>query len=286
MRSDTMQKAAGRKENKVLDVAKYLILGSYTIAILFPLYFLVVSSLKNDNEIFLNPFGLPKNFLWENYREVFINFKLFINMLNSLYYAFFGVLLVVIVGVLASYAIVRMRWKLSNKVFALLMTGMLVPMHSVILPLYLSVRRAGITSPRIVLALIFAAFALPRTIFILSGFLKDLPRTIEEAAVIDGASLIRIVVSIVIPMLKPAIATICIFNFLTIWNDLLIGLVFITKDIDKTLQLGILKFKGDYVTMYNYVITAILIAIAPTITVYLIFQKRIISGITAGAVKG
>ncbi|MCG8500497.1 MAG: carbohydrate ABC transporter permease [Firmicutes bacterium] len=281
-----MQKAAGRKENKVLDVAKYLILGSYTIAILFPLYFLVVSSLKNDNEIFLNPFGLPKNFLWENYREVFINFKLFINMLNSLYYAFFGVLLVVIVGVLASYAIVRMRWKLSNKVFALLMTGMLVPMHSVILPLYLSVRRAGITSPRIVLALIFAAFALPRTIFILSGFLKDLPRTIEEAAVIDGASLIRIVVSIVIPMLKPAIATICIFNFLTIWNDLLIGLVFITKDIDKTLQLGILKFKGDYVTMYNYVITAILIAIAPTITVYLIFQKRIISGITAGAVKG
>ena len=281
-----MQKAAGRKENKVLDAAKYLILGSYTIAILFPLYFLVVSSLKNDNEIFLNPFGLPKNFLWENYREVFINFKLFINMLNSFYYAFFGVLLVVIVGVLASYAIVRMRWKLSNKVFALLMTGMLVPMHSVILPLYLSVRRAGITSPRIVLALIFAAFALPRTIFILSGFLKDLPRTIEEAAVIDGASLIRIVVSIVIPMLKPAIATICIFNFLTIWNDLLIGLVFITKDIDKTLQLGILKFKGDYVTMYNYVITAILIAIAPTITVYLIFQKRIISGITAGAVKG
>lgn len=265
---------------------RYAIVCIYTVNILFPLYFLLISSVKNDNEIFLNPFGMPSEILWENYSTVLFKYNLIINMANSLYYAVCSLLLITAASIMASYAITRMTWKLSKPAFALLLTGLLVPMHSVIIPLYISVRKIGITSPRLVLIGIFSAFALPQSIFIVSGFLKDLPRTVEEAAVIDGASVFKVITRVVIPMIKPAIATICIFNFLTIWNDLLIGLIFINRDIDKTLQLGIMKFKGDYVTIYNYVLAGIMVAIIPSITVFLFFQKKIIAGITAGAIKG
>lgn len=273
------------KKNAALFI-KYFIVCFYTVSILFPLYFLLISSVKTDNEIFLNPFGLPVKILWRNYTTVLFKYNLILNMTNSLYYAVFSLLVITVTSVMASYAITRMTWKLSKTAFALLLTGLLVPMHSVIIPLYITVRKMGITSPRLVLIGIFSAFALPQSIFIISGFLKDLPKSVEEAAVIDGASIFKVITLVVIPMIKPAIATICIFNFLAIWNDLLIGLIFINRDADKTLQLGIMKFKGDYVTIYNYVLAGIMAAIIPSITVFLFFQKKIIAGITAGAIKG
>lgn len=274
------------KKTDFLEIVKYIYIGISSLLVLFPVYFLVISSLKTDNDIFTNPFGFPQKIMWENYGIVLFKYKLYLNLANSLYYSLISLALIVVVGVLASYALTRMNWKFRKMAFALLMTGMLVPMHAVILPLYLSVRKMGITSPRFILVAIFAVFAIPKSVFILSGFLKDMPRSVEEAAVIDGASIFQVLTRVVVPILRPAIATICIFDFLSIWNDLLIGLIFINKDVDKTIQLGIMKFKGDYVTIYNYVLAGILIAIIPTITMYLFFQKQIISGITAGAVKG
>lgn len=265
---------------------KYIIMSFYVVIILGPLYFLLVSALKEDNQIFLDPFGLPDVYLWENFRIVMFDNNILLNMLNSFYYVIMGLLLTTIICVMASYAVVKMEWKLKNTVFGLLLLGMFIPINSLLLPVFIGSRTFGVDSPRIILVLIFTVFAMPRTIFIMSGFLKDIPRTIEEAAVIDGANLFTIIFKVIIPLLKPAIATSTIFNFLSIWNNLLLPLIFINKEADKTLQLGMLKFRGEFITSYNLSLTAVLISVIPTIGLYLFFQKGIVKGITAGSVKG
>ncbi len=270
----------------IKNTYKYIIMLFYVVVILGPLYFLVVSALKEDNQIFLDPFGLPNVYLWENFKIVMFDNNIMLNMLNSFYYVITGLVLTTLICVMASYAVVKMEWKLKNTVFGILLLGMFVPINALLLPVFIGSRRFGVDNPRIILVLIFTVFAMPRTIFILSGFLKDVPRTIEEAAVIDGASLPTIIFSIILPLLKPAIATSTIFNFLSIWNNLLLPLVFINKEADKTLQLGMLKFRGEFITSYNLSLTAVLISIIPTIGLYLFFQKGIVKGITAGSIKG
>lgn len=271
---------------QLLGIYKYVIMLFYVVIILGPLYFLLVSALKEDNQIFLDPFGLPDVYLWENFRIVLFDNNLLWNMLNSFYYVITGLVLITVVCVMAAFAVVKMEWKLKNAVFSMLLLGMFIPINALLLPVFIGSRRFGVDSPRIILVLIFTVFAMPRTIFILSGFLKDVPRSIEEAAVVDGAKLPTIIFQVVLPLLKPAIATSAIFNFLGIWNNLLLPLVFINKESDKTLQLGMLKFRGEFITSYNLSLTAVLISVIPTITLYLFFQKGIVKGITAGSVKG
>lgn len=267
-------------------VGKYFVLLLMAVVILFPLLFVFLASLKVDDEIFLNPFGLPSVAHFENYKAVLIDMGMWRYMLNSLYYAFASVLLTLLCAIFAAYAITRMRWRFSGLAMGVLLTGLLIPMHAIILPLYLTVRKAGVNSPQIVLVLIFAAFALPKSTFILANFLKGIPATIEEAAVIDGAGLGTVIVRIITPLLAPAISVCVVFDFLTVWNDLLISLIFISEKTQRTLQLGIMMFKGDYTTNYSYLMTAVCCAILPTITLYIFFQKKIVAGLTSGAVKG
>lgn len=275
-----------REGGRMLAFVKYFVLIVMVVVIIFPLFFVFMSSVKSDDEIFLNPFGWPENPLFDNYKIVMVDMQMWRYMLNSFYYGFASVAVILLCAVTAGYAIARMRWKLSGAALGLLMTGMLIPMHAVILPLYLSVRRIGVKSPWIVLVLIFAAFGLPKSVFIMVNFLKGIPKSIEEAAVIDGAGLFKIITTIIIPLLAPAISVCAIFDFLTVWNDLLISLIFINDRNQRTLQLGIMMFKGDYTTNYGSLMTAVCCAVIPTIILYIFFQKKIVSGLTSGAVKG
>lgn len=272
----------GRLIEKIL---KYTFLLVLTIVILYPILFVAISSLKTDKEIFINPFGLAENPMFQNYKVVWLDMELWKYMLNSLYYSFCSVVLTLFCAVGAAYAFARMKWKLSRVTMGFLMLGLMIPMHAIILPLYLSVRKMGIHNPRFILVLIFSAFALPKSTFILTNFLGGIPKSIEEAAVLDGAGIFRIIISIVLPLMTPAIAVVVVFDFLAVWNDLLISLIFINDKADRTLQMGIMMFKGDYVTNYNYVMTAVTCAIIPTILVYVFFQKKIVAGLSAGAVK-
>lgn len=265
--------------------AKHIFLLLMSVVILYPVFFVACSSLKTDEEIFLTPFGFAKNPQFQNYKTVWVDMKLWKYMLNSLYYSFFSVILTLVCAIGAAYAIARMKWKLSGITMGFLMIGLMIPMHAIILPLYLSVRGFGIHSPRLVLVMIFSAFALPKSTFILVNFLKGIPRTIEEAAVLDGAGIFRIIISIILPLLKPAISVVVVFDFLAVWNDLLISLIFVNDKADRTLQMGIMMFKGDYVTNYNYLMAAVTCAIIPTILVYIFFQKKIVAGLSAGALK-
>ena len=269
-----------------LHYAQYAVLFLSAVSILYPLLFVILASLKTDTEIFINPFGLPEAANWGIYKGLLVNKGFYVNVLNSLYYATSTMMVSALICFLGAYAITRMKWKLSGLFLAMLMIGIMVPENAMVLPLYVLLQRFGISNPRIALIFVFTAFSIPRTIFILTGFLQDVPRSIEEAAVIDGCSIWKVMFRIVFPLLKPAFATVCIFNFLQVWNDLFISLIFITANTEKTIQLGLLKFQGDHFTQYTILLAAVAITIIPIMIAYFIFQKNIIKGMTAGATKG
>ncbi len=264
----------------------YVFLTVYSILILYPLFFIIMSSLKSNDEIFLEPFALPKSWDFGIYYEIWTKYEVQTYFFNSLYYAVVSVALGIIVSSMAAYAFSRMQWRLRTPVFSIILLGLMVPVHSEIVPLYIVFTKLGLKNPRITMVGLFVAFSIPITVFLISGFIKGLPIALEEAAVIEGCGLVRSFFTIIVPLLKPVMATVIIFNFLTVWNDFFTSLIFISQDADKTLQLGISRFTGNYATKYGELLTAVVISVIPSTIVYMILQEKIISGLTAGAVKG
>lgn len=269
----------------VAKTSKYLFLVLYAVVIVVPILFVFLSSLKTNEEIFLRPWSIPDQWQWRSYQDVFVTYKLYRYFANSIYYAVVSVLVNLVVCLLASYALVRMKWRLQGAVFAFFLLGLMVPIHSMVVPLYILTARAGLGDPRLTLVIVFVAFSIPLTILIMSGYLKSVPREMEEAAIIDGASIFATFWRIVVPMMQPAIATVGIFKFLTTWNDFFVGFIFITNEKHWTVQIGISQFRGSFVVRYSHLLAAIVIAILPTMIVYIVLNRKIIAGLTAGAVK-
>ena len=280
-----MVSAKHRKNIRKSDIVRYAFLGLYVVLIVYPLLFTLMSSFKSNEEIFGSPWSLPQAFSMTFYKRLFTEFRMHTYFLNSLFYSAVVCLVGLAITTTAAYAIGRMRWKLSKAVLGLLLTGLMVPMHAIIVPLYILTTRVGITN-RAALMLIFIANTIPTSTFMIIGFLKGIPREIEESAVIDGCSIPKAFARIVCPMLKPTLATVTIFNFLGVWNDLLLSLIFLNQETQKTLQLGIVRFKNAFYTDYNILLSGIIVGVLPSILVYLFMSEKIISGISAGAVKG
>jgi raffinose/stachyose/melibiose transport system permease protein len=275
----------GSTRNRATKTAKYTFLLIYAAAIIVPILYIIMSSFKTNEDLFNNPWSLPDKWQFRAYYDVFIKYKLYKFFLNSLYYASFAVVLNVVICLMASYALVRMKWKLRSATFGFFLLGIMVPIHSMVVPLYIFSARIGISNPRITLIVIFVAFAIPLSILIFSGYLKSVPRELEEAAIIDGSSILGAFWRVVVPVMQPAIATVSIFKFLTTWNDFFIGFIFITNQKHWTIQLGISQFRGNFSVRYSHLLAAIIIGILPTMITYIVLNKKIIAGLTAGAVK-
>lgn len=234
----------------------------------------------------MSPWNLPKKWEFGKYGELLGKYGMGMFFLNSVYYTVTTMAITGLLSLMAAYAFTRLKWKFQGIVFAVFILGLMIPIHSELVPLYIMMSKLGFRNPRFILIGIYTAFSLPISVYILSSFLKGIPREMEESAVIDGCSILRSFFSIIIPLMNPAIATVAILNFIGVWNDFFVALVFISQDKDKTLQLGIAKFQGNFGTDYSYLLAAIVLALFPTVFVYVFFQNRIIQGITAGAVKG
>src|SRR5690606_29746609 len=164
--------------------------------------------------------------------------------------------------------------------------GMLIPIHSTLVPLFLLMKQLKILNTHWALIFPYAAFALPTAIFILTAYLRSVPKEIEEAAYIDGASLWGVFFKIMLPISLPALSTVSILSFLQSWNDFSFALVFITKSTLKTLPLAVSNFADGFQTDYSLTLAAMTLSVIPTIIIYLLFQEQVMKGMTAGAVKG
>lgn len=270
----------------ILPTARYVFLIIIAISVLYPLLWVFMGSVKSEQDFYTNPWGIPTSFHWEIYTSVLTEYNLHINILNSMYVAVVSMIIIMVVSAMAAYGIVRMKWRGSRLVLGFFLLGIMIPVHSTLIPLYINLQGLrDVMDPRIVLLIPYIAFGIPTSILILSGYFSTLSREVEEAAVIDGCSLIGTFFRIILPISTPALATVGILAFIHSWNELLYALVFLRETELQTIPVSILKFMGFYSTDWSKVLASISITMIPSIIIYMFLQDKIVQGVTAGAVK-
>lgn len=270
----------------IISIIIYVLLGIIAIMCLYPLLWLLLNSFKTNSELFGNPWGLPKAFTIENYTKAWTVGNVGVYFFNSSMVTVISSSISILLSVTAAYAISRMKWKLSGVVLLVFLIGVMVPNHSTLIPLFSMFQSAKILNSYTALILPYVAFGLPIAIFLLTGYFESIPRELEEAALIDGCKLPQILFRIIIPISKPTIVTVLVSNFITMWNDLLFALVFMTDTKKMTLPVGLTQFVGRYGVDYTGMIAAIIFTVVPSILVYVFLHDKIIAGMTSGAVKG
>lgn len=272
---------------RVKELIKYTFLVIIAFIQIIPLFWLLLFSLKDNNQIFSeNSFALPSPFVWENYTFAFTRGGVGKYFLNSVIVSTVTVVLVLLLASMVTYAVIRMEWRLKKVAYVYFLMGLMIPIHSGLLPLFLVIKRLGLLNTRVALIFPYTAFGLSMAIMIISGFIVAIPRELEEAAAIDGASIYKIFQIIVMPLIKPALAALTIITFKNSWNEMMMATVFINKAELKTLTVGINSLTGEYMSEWGVIGAGLMIASVPIIVVYLIMSEKIQKGLIAGAVKG
>ncbi|MDR2798539.1 MAG: carbohydrate ABC transporter permease [Treponema sp.] len=266
--------------------ARYSILGLLSITTLFPLLWMTYSSFKTNQEFTVSAISLPKQLHGENYVHAWKTANIGTYFFNSLFISIFSIVFTVLIGAAAAFVLAKFKFRFQKVVSSVFVIGMLIPLQAVLVPLFSLMRSFHLLNTPWSLILVYTAFGLPITIFLMESFIASFPDSIMEASIIDGAAMGRIFFSIVLPMTRPVIATVGILNFLNNWKEFSFALVFINSEHKKTLPLGLYNFLGAYTTDYAGLMAALVIATVPILIMYLLLQEQIINGMTAGAVKG
>lgn len=281
------EKNSSMKVGKVSGYILTIFLAIFTLIQLYPLIWLLMFSLKDNKEIFgENIMGIPRHFLWKNYNEAFSGGGVGGFLINSIIVTGIAIVVSDILACMASYGITRMKWKLSKPTMTLFLLGMMIPIHAALLPLFVILKQSGLLNSYPALVIPYTAFALPMAIFVLSSFIQSIPRELEEAALIDGCSIYGSFFRIILPVIKPAIATISIFTFLSCWNELMFAITFINDEAYRTLTVGIQFMVGLYTTEWGPIGAGLLVATLPTLLIYIFLSSKVQESITTGAVKG
>ncbi|MDO4490247.1 MAG: carbohydrate ABC transporter permease [Lachnospiraceae bacterium] len=268
---------------------KTLLLETIMVAIasvfMIPMYYLVVSTFKNQQEIMEHPLGLPKAFSLANYERALSTMDYWRNFGNSLLITSVSVILVIILGSMAAYSISRHRSKLSKFIGALFLIGFMVPAQTTMLPLFTVMKKLHLINTykgMILLHCNQCVFAF----MLYKGFIQTIPQELEEAAKIDGCNMWQLFWKIVFPLLKPVTITVAIFNVMWIWNDFMLTYLFLNSSKKATLIMQVFNGMGTFSNDWSMMMPALVLALLPMVIFYLIMQKQIVEGVVSGAVKG
>ncbi len=273
-----------KKKTVSFFVHLFLVLVSFSC--LFPLWWAFASSLKTQQTVFNDLSFFPKNPHWENYFYAWTQANFSLYFLNSLFYTVIVVTAVILISSMAAYAFSRLRFYGKNFLFLVLISTMMIPIPGSFISLYVLLNKMHLVDTRLGYILPQISGGLARGIFLMKTFFDDLPKEIEDSAAIDGYGPWRIYWHIALPLARPAIAVLAIFNILAVWNEYLLAMLVLSSKNLMPLQRGLMVFQGAHVTQYPLLMAGMMITIAPMLVVYLSLQKHIIKGITAGAVKG
>ncbi len=265
-----------------------VVLVIYSAIVIYPMAWLLLASLKGSREIFEHPWSLPKALQWSNFSEAWHGAKVGECFGNSVFVTVLSMFFILFIGAMAAYALARFTFKGRDVMSAVFMSGMMFPVFLGIVPLYLLLANFGMLDNYYGLITVYVAFSLSFTIFVLTGFFKTLPHELAEAGMIDGCSSFTVFWRIMLPLAKPGLIAAGIFNFFGIWNEFPLALVIISKESLRTLPLGIqnLLMVEHYQANWGALFAGLVIVMLPTLIVYLIFQRQITEGLTAGALKG
>ena len=266
----------------ILEIVVLLIALMY----LAPFYFIISNSFKPFKDILLDAASWPVNFTVNNYTKAWeiINFP--IAFKNSIIITVLTDIGIVIISSMTAYRLVRVPSKFNNFIFGLFVAAMVIPFQSIMIPLVRMVGALGITNTRLGLIICYFGFGISLPVFLYHGFMKSIPKSIEEAAIVDGCSSYGVFFRIVLPLLKPMTATIIILNTLWIWNDFLLPSLMLQDEALRTIPLAMNSFFAKYTKKWDLALAGLVMSVTPVIVFFLSLQKHIINGIVAGSVKG
>ena len=283
-----MSVSAGRlsKQFSFGALIRLLIALFFAAIVLVPLLTAWVGGFKSNAELLLRPFSLPQTWQVNQYVDVFTNQSFWRMLGNSLLVTGTTTLGVVALSALAAYPLSRLQFRGREVTYNFFTLGLLFPAAVAILPLYLTVRDSGLINTYSGIILPQVAFGLPATIVLLRGFFSQIPREIEEAASMDGASIMRMFFSVVLPIMRPALAAVAVLIMVASWNAFFWPLLVVNSESLFTLPLGVMQFSSQYSTDYGRVLAFISVSMIPALIFYFVAERQIVEGLTAGAVKG
>ena len=263
-----------------------LVVALFSVTCIYPVIWMIYSSLKTGPEFNRNILALPEKLNFENYVKAFKMGKIGLYSLNSLFNAVVSCALVILFAFIVGYFIARYKFRGRKLIYTMFLFGMLVPIHALLVPVFIQYKNFGLFDNRLTLIIPYVALGMPFAIFLMEGFIKTVPKELEEAAYIDGSNFFSTMFRVVFPVCKPTLVTIGILSFLDGWNEYPFALVLIRSDTLKTISLGLLNFNGQYSKEYTIQMAGLIMAMIPIIVIYAIMNKQIIQGMTGGAVKG
>ena len=288
------------KGDKLYKAFVYVVLIAVAISIIVPVVWVFMASIKENSEFYQNPWALPAGFYWQNFVDAWQKASMGSYMLNSVIVTALALAILIIVALPAAYCLSRFKFRSSRFLNVCFMAGLFINVNYIVVPIFLMLRDGDtwlrsifgegfLLNNIFVLAVVYAATALPFTIYLLSGYFATLPHAYEEAAYIDGAGYSTTMVRIIFPMAQPSIVTIILFNFLSFWNEYIISLTLLSSaNGPRTLPVGLLNLMqaqqsaAEYGTMY----AGLVLVMLPTLILYICVQKKLIQGMTVGGLKG
>jgi raffinose/stachyose/melibiose transport system permease protein len=271
------------KPRRVLGEISMLLVA---LIVLFPLYLIMITAVKSPNDIAMSPFGWPKGFVFNNFVQAWQSGHFDWGFRNSLFIAVISITFIVFIGALAAYPLARKPSRVNNLIYILFISLIMVPFQMAMIPLYKLIKGLEWINTYRAVICINIATSMPLVIFLYTGFMKSIPKELEESAIIDGCNELMIFWRIVFPLLKPATATVIILNTLQIWNDFLMPMLFLQKAEYRTIPVALFAFQGQYNNNWSLLFAAMALAMIPMLIMFLILQRDFIKGITAGSVKG
>jgi len=273
---------------KVINTLIYLFLGLWSIIVVFPMIWVLVSSFKTSKEIFFSPWLPPAKPMWDNFARAWSEANMGLYFFNTMLVLIPAIFFTLLFSAMAGYVIARYEFPGSRAVFFMFTGGMLFPVILALVPLFFLLQSMTLLDTHIGLILVYIAYSLPFTVFFMTGFFKTLPSELMEAAIIDGANHYQLFFKIVIPLAKNGLVSMGIFNFLGQWNQYILPLVLLTSSTKYVLSQGLafLQHQQRYQSDWSGLFAAITIVMLPTLIVYTIFQNQIQRGLTIGALKG
>ena len=269
-----------------MHIPYHVIMVIWSFIAMFPVWILLINTFKVRKEIYNNPFGLPVEWTLQNYQSLLSNSNFFLYFRNSFLVVVVSLFMILFLGSLCAYALAHWRTKTSHSIYFFFVIGMMLPIKIATIRLLQIMKSLGLMNSLFSLYPVYIAMGLPTAVFILTEFIHGLPGELYEAGYMDGAGRFRIYYRIVLPLIRPALATVAIYNLVPIWNDLWFPLIFITKESQKTVLLAVTMLQGQYSTDWPKLLTILSMSALPVITLYLLMSKQFVKGLTAGAVKG
>lgn len=267
------------------ELVIYIILAVLALISLYPVFVMFASSFKTQLDIFMHPFALPSKISLANYLTAWSQAQIGTYFINSATISASTVALIVFIASMAAYVFARFEFPGKQFLFLLLLAGLVLPGRLALVPQFILVRNLGLLDHRTALVLIYTAGAMPFSIFILTNYLRTIPHEIEESAVIDGASVWIRYSRIMLPLSRPGLATIAVFNLVGVWNDFFLPLIILRTPAKMTIPVGLTVFFGEYTVQWNLLFAALALASLPMIILFLLMTRQFIRGLTAGALK-